>query len=235
MCVLTSRTGRSLPFWSFFGYDEPNYTYAPNGRKLLGELSALSPAPVYVRVHNLLTTGDGSASLKWGSTNIYTEDAAGKPIYSWTILDQIFDTFHDAGIKPLVEIGFMPQALSTHPEPYRHNFPHGEIFTGWAYPPKDYQKWSELVFQFVVHLRERYGEAETQNLALGSMERARHWILERNARRIFQVVRFFCGRCFACHFRARVLAVPTAPAPRTPKPRNSCASFWTTALIRKTM
>jgi len=154
--------GTIAPIWSFFGYDEPNYTYAPNGRKLLGELSALSPAPVYVRVHNLLTTGDGSASLKWGSTNVYSEDAAGKPIYSWAILDQIFDTFHDAGSKPLVEIGFMPQALSTHPEPYRHNFPHGEIFTGWAYPPKDYQKWSELVFQFVVHLRERYGEAETR-------------------------------------------------------------------------
>jgi len=154
--------GTIAPIWSFFGYDEPNYTYAPNGKKLLGELSALSPAPVYVRAHNLLTTGDGSASLKWGSTNVYTEDAAGKPIYSWTILDHIFDTFHDAGIKPLVEIGFMPQALSTHPEPYRHNFPHGEIFTGWAYPTKDYQKWSELVFQFVRHLRERYGEAEVR-------------------------------------------------------------------------
>ena len=154
--------GTIAPIWSFFGYDEPNYTYAPNGRKLLGELSALSSTPVYVRVHNLFTTGDGSASLKWGSTNVYTEDAAGKAIYNWTIMDQIFDTFHDVGIRPLVEIGFMPQALSTHPEPYRHNFPHGDIFTGWAYPPKDYQKWSELVFQFVRHLRERYGDAEAR-------------------------------------------------------------------------
>jgi xylan 1,4-beta-xylosidase len=93
---------------------------------------------------------------------VYTEDATGKPIYSWTILDRIFDTFHTLGIKPLVEIGFMPEALSTHPEPYRHNFPHGEIFTGWAYPPKDYQKWAELVFQFVRHLRERYGDAEVK-------------------------------------------------------------------------
>jgi hypothetical protein len=46
-----------------------------------------------VRVHNLLTSGDGSASLKWGSTNIYSEDASGRPIYDWVILDQIFDTF----------------------------------------------------------------------------------------------------------------------------------------------
>jgi xylan 1,4-beta-xylosidase len=154
--------GSISPIWNYFGYDEPNYTYAPNGRKLLGELAALSSVPVYVRVHNLLTTGDGSASLKWGSTNVYTEDAAGNPIYSWAILDRIFDTFHAAGVRPLVEVGFMPEALSTHPEPYRHNFPKGPVFTGWAYPPKDYAKWSELVFQFVRHLRERYGDPEVK-------------------------------------------------------------------------
>jgi xylan 1,4-beta-xylosidase len=151
------------PVWNYFGYDEPNYTYAPNGRKLLRELAALDAAPAYVRVHNLLTTGDGSASLKWGSTNVYSEDASGNPVYSWVILDQIFDTFRAAGVKPLVEIGFMPKALSTHPEPYRHTFPSvpvSDIYTGWAYPPKSYPKWSELVFQVVVHLRERYGEAD---------------------------------------------------------------------------
>ena len=158
--------GALPPIWNYFGYDEPNYTYAPNGKKLLAELAAMNPAPTYVRVHNLFTSGDGSASLKWGSTNVYTEDAAGHPVYSWTILDQIFDAFHAAGITPLVEIGFMPQALSTHPEPYRHDFPGGalgDIFTGWAYPPKDYSKWSELVFQFVHHLRERYGDREVRS------------------------------------------------------------------------
>jgi xylan 1,4-beta-xylosidase len=155
--------GPMVPIWNYFGYDEPNYTYAPNGKKLLGELAAASPAPVFVRVHNLLTTGDGSAALKWGSTNVYTEDAAGKPVYSWIIIDRIFDSFHAASIKPLVEIGFMPEALSTHPQPYRHNFPQGSVFTGWAYPPKDYQKWAELVFQFVRHLRERYGDAEVRS------------------------------------------------------------------------
>lgn len=153
--------GTFPPVWAFFGYDEPNYTYAPNGKKLLRELAAFSPQPVYVRVHNLLTSGDGSASLKWGSTNVYTEDAAGRPIYDWTIADRIFDTFTGSGIKPLVELGFMPEALSTHPDPYRHNFPQGpvnSIYTGWAYPPKNYQKWSDLIFQFVSHLRSRYGD-----------------------------------------------------------------------------
>lgn len=157
--------GQLSPLWNYFGYDEPNYTYAANGKKLLGELAAANSVPVYIRTHNLLTSGDGSASLKWGSTNVYTEDPSRRPIYSWDILDRIFDTFRAAGVKPLVEIGFMPKALSTHPEPYRHDFPQGKvnsIYTGWAYPPNDYQKWSELVFQFVHHLRERYGDAEVK-------------------------------------------------------------------------
>ena len=154
--------GSSNPIWNYFGYDEPNYTYAPNGRKLLRELAALSPNPVFVRVHNLFTSGDGTASLKWGSTNVYKEDSGGNPVYSWTIIDRIFDTFYESGIKPLVEIGFMPEALSTHPQPYRHTFPQGSVFTGWAYAPKSYTKWSELVFQFVRHLRQRYGDAEVK-------------------------------------------------------------------------
>src|SRR5216684_4408455 len=98
--------GELRPIWSYFGYDEPNNTYAENGKKLLGELRQLSAAPVYVRVHNLLTSGDGIASLKWGSTNAYTEDSTGKPVYDWRIVDQIFDTFHEKGITPLVEVGF---------------------------------------------------------------------------------------------------------------------------------
>jgi xylan 1,4-beta-xylosidase len=157
--------GPISPVWNYFGYDEPNYTYAPNGKKLLGELAALDAAPVYVRVHNLFTSGDGSSSLKWGSTNVYSEDSSGHPIYSWAIVDEIFDAFRAARIRPLVEIGFMPKALSIHPEPYRHEFPRvpvSDIYTGWAYPPKDYEKWSELVFQFVHHLRQRYGDAETK-------------------------------------------------------------------------
>ena len=82
------RKGPMTPMWAFFGYDEPNYTYMKDGQALLTELAALSPAPVYVRAHNLLTTGDGTPALKWGSTNAYTEDASGRPIYDWTIVDR---------------------------------------------------------------------------------------------------------------------------------------------------
>jgi xylan 1,4-beta-xylosidase len=156
--------GALKPVWSFFGYDEPNYTYMKDGQKLLTELSELSPVPVYVRAHSLLNTGDGTAALKWGSTNAYTEDAAGNPVYNWTIVDRIFDTYIERGMKPLVEIGFMPEALSVNPQPYRHQWgpdqQYANIFTGWAYPPRDYGKWRELVYQWVLHCIERYGREE---------------------------------------------------------------------------
>jgi xylan 1,4-beta-xylosidase len=151
------RTGPYTPIWNYFGADEPNYLYAPNGRKLLGELAALSPVPVYYRPHNLFTTGEGEGSLKWGSTNVYTEKPDGTPVYDFTITDRIFDALIAAHVRPLVEIGFMPEALSTHPEPYRHSFPKGDIFTGWTYPPKDEAKWSKLVTAYAQHLLQRYG------------------------------------------------------------------------------
>jgi xylan 1,4-beta-xylosidase len=150
-------SGPYVPIWNYFGADEPNYVYAENGRKLLGELTALSPVPVYFRTHNLFTSGDGEGSLKWGSTNVYTERPDGTPVYDFAITDRIFDALIGAQVRPLVEIGFMPEALSTHPEPYRHSFPKGDIYTGWSYPPKDEAKWSKLVEAYAAHLRDRYG------------------------------------------------------------------------------
>ena len=154
------------PIYRFFGADEPNYATMKDGKKLIGELGALRPNEVYFRAHNLLTSGNGTPAYKWGSTNAYTEDAQGRPVYNWTILDQIFDTYHAAGIKPYVEIGFMPEALSTHPTPYQHHWkpgdPASDIVTGWAYPPKDYNKWGELVYQWAKHCVDRYGMAEVE-------------------------------------------------------------------------
>ncbi|MBC7829575.1 MAG: beta-xylosidase [Chitinophagaceae bacterium] len=164
---LAREKGPMTPIWAWFGYDEPNYTYMKDGKKLLSEIAALSPVPVYVRVHSLLCTGDGTAALKWGSTNAYTEDANGHPVYDWKIVDSIFDTYIQRGMKPLAQIGFMPEALSVKPTPYKHNWkpgdPYGNIFTGWAYPPKDYNKWRELVYQWVKHSVERYGQKEVES------------------------------------------------------------------------
>ena len=161
------KVGPMKPIWAWFGYDEPNYTYMKDGQKLLTDLSKLSPVPVYVRVHNLLTTGDGTPGLKWGSTNAYTEDAGGKPIYDWTIVDRIVDTYLERKMKPLMEIGFMPEALSSKPQPYKHDWqpgaPYNRIYTGWAHPPRDYDKWRELIYQWVKHSVEKYGRAEVES------------------------------------------------------------------------
>ena len=159
--------GEMKPIWAWFGYDEPNYTYMKDGKKLLSELAALSPVPVFVRTHNLLTTGDGTPALKWGSTNVYTEDALGNPVYSWNIVDSIFDTYIQRGMKPLAQIGFMPEALSSKPQPYKHSWRPGasykEVFTGWAFPPNDYNKWRELIYQWAKHCVERYGKKEVES------------------------------------------------------------------------
>lgn len=161
---LSVKKGRLDPIWAWFGYDEPNYTYMKDGKKLLSELATLSPDPVYVRTHNLLTTGDGTADLKWGSTNAYTEDKKGKPVYNWLIVDSIVDVYVKNGMKPFMEIGFMPEALSTHPTPYKHTWSaNEEIWTGWTYPPKDYKRWEDLVFTWVKHSIDRYGLTEVKS------------------------------------------------------------------------
>ncbi len=146
---------------AYFGYDEPNFTYTGAGAALIAELASLDPGPVSIRTHFLLATGDGEPALKWGSTNAYTENENGKPIYDWTTIDRIFSTYLDVGAQPFVEVGFMPQALSTHPDPYRPTWSPGAKFdnyyTGWSYPPKDYAKWSELIRQWARHSIAKYG------------------------------------------------------------------------------
>lgn len=86
--------GVMKPIWAFWGYDEPNYTTQKNGQKLLSELQALSPVPVYIRAHNLLTSKGNSPGfdLKWGYTDAYSEDQNGRSIYNWVVVDSIIDS-----------------------------------------------------------------------------------------------------------------------------------------------
>ena len=189
--------GELTPIWRFFGADEPNYAYMKDGKKLLSELGQLGGPQVYFRAHHLLTSGDGAYALKWGSTSAYKEDANGNPVYDWTINDRIFDTYLERGVKPYVEIGFMPEALSTHPQDYPHNPPvkkRAPADAGQSYPPKDYAKWGELVYQWARHCVEKYGAAEVEQVVLGSLERAEHQLLARLARGLFQALRLRGGR-----------------------------------------
>lgn len=160
---LSKAQGSYKPIYSWFGYDEANYTNMKYGKQLLGELHDLSPVPVYIRAHHLLTSGNGIPELKWSSTNVFTIDASGKPAYDFAILDQIFDTYMEAGVRPMVELGFMPKDLSTMPEPYQVHYPDNTTSGGSNYPPKDYATWGELVRRVTEHLVQRYGRQEVTN------------------------------------------------------------------------
>jgi xylan 1,4-beta-xylosidase len=159
---LSSKVGPYKPIYSWFGYDEANYTTMRNGKVLLRELRDLSPVPVYIRAHHLLTSGDGKAELKFSSTNVYTEDASGKPVYDFKILDGIFDEYKAAGVRPMVEFGFMPKDLAAElpnrHEPYQVHYPKSAISGASNNPPKDYKKWGELIRVVTAHLVERYGK-----------------------------------------------------------------------------
>ena len=161
---LNQRIGPFTPIYAWFGYDEANYTTALRGPQLLRELHDLAPVPVYIRAHHLLTSGDGKAELKFSSTNIYSEDAQGRPVYNFTILDGIFDAWQAAGVRPLVELGFMPHDLAaTLPnrnEPYQVHFPASTISGASNNPPKDYARWQELCRVLTAHLVQRYGRDE---------------------------------------------------------------------------
>jgi xylan 1,4-beta-xylosidase len=97
----------------------------------------------YLRFHGLLCDDMG----------VYSEDKNGQPVYNWQYIDELFDFMLSTGVKPFVEIGFMPSALASGPN---------TIFwwKGNVTPPKDYAKWENLIKALVMHWKERYGENE---------------------------------------------------------------------------
>ena len=95
----------------------------------------------YVRFHAILDDENG----------VYSVDAQGKPVYNWSYIDQIYDGLLRNGIRPFVEISFMPKALAAHPD----------IQAFWykpnVSPPADYAQWDALIRAFAQHLIARYG------------------------------------------------------------------------------
>jgi xylan 1,4-beta-xylosidase len=156
---LARKVGPYKPIYAWFGYDEANFTTMRDGKALLRELRDLSPVPVHVRTHFLLASGDGVAALKWSSTNVYSEDASGKPVYDFRIIDGIFDEYRDAGVTPMFELGFTPKAMASADGPYEDHYP--ERSTGGTVhsPPRDMVKWQEMVRAVVAHMVQRYGRA----------------------------------------------------------------------------
>lgn len=145
--------------WTSIGYDEINFTYTPRGRKIYREIKKIEDGPFYVRNHNTFTSGNGLSSPSAGSTNVYREDKKGNPVYDWSLLDQIYDTYVAYNCRPIIELGFMPDSLSSGPkEGYtrKPTIPTEKC----AFPPKDYKKWLKLVYETVTHCVRRYGKEE---------------------------------------------------------------------------
>ena len=160
---LAKPQGLYKPIYRWFGYDESNYTTMKHGRQLLRELHDLSPDPVYIRAHHLLTSGNGVPELKWSSSNVFCIGPDGKPVYNFTITDQTFDAYREAGVRPIVELGFMPKDLaSTVPgiTEYQLHYPKPTMGGSVNNPPKDYKMWGDLVRHYVEHLVQRYGRQE---------------------------------------------------------------------------
>lgn len=99
----------------------------------------------YIRMHGLLT--DDMA--------VYKEDSKGNPVYSYMYVDALFDYLHSIGMKPFVELGFMPGALAS-----------GDKTIFWwrgnVTPPKNYEKWAALITDLTRHFTERYGAEEVK-------------------------------------------------------------------------
>jgi xylan 1,4-beta-xylosidase len=98
----------------------------------------------YVRFHAILHDEVG----------LYDEDASGNPVYNFSYIDQIYDGLLAAGVRPFVEVSFMPRKLAAQ-----------EILQPFWYkpvvaPPKDWNKWGDLVSHFAQHLVDRYGVEE---------------------------------------------------------------------------
>jgi len=95
----------------------------------------------YVRFHAIFHDENG----------VYSEDAAGNPVYNWTYVDQIYDGLLADGVRPFVEISFMPKALAARPA--YQSFWYKPVVS----PPQDYAKWDALITAFAKHLIDRYG------------------------------------------------------------------------------
>ena len=99
----------------------------------------------YIRMHGLFTDDMG----------VYREDSRGNPEYNWQYIDELYDFLESIGMKPFVELSFMPNALASGRK---------TIFwwRGNVTPPREMKKWTDFIRAFVLHEQERYSDAEVR-------------------------------------------------------------------------
>ncbi|MGO8983972.1 MAG: GH39 family glycosyl hydrolase [Terriglobales bacterium] len=141
--------GQPFPhFWEqTFGSGRAILTLRESYRNDLREVKKVTDFS-YVRFHNVLHDEVG----------VYDEDDKGNPSYNFTYVDQIYDGLLQSGVRPFVEISFMPRKLALRPQDV-HPFWYKQIVS----PPKDYKKWDELIRVLAQHLVDRYGLDEVAN------------------------------------------------------------------------
>jgi xylan 1,4-beta-xylosidase len=128
-------------FWEqMFGSGRANLSLRDSYQRDLDWVHAVTGFQ-YVRFHAIFHDENG----------VYDEDAQGNPVYNFSYVDQIYDGLLAHGVKPFVEISFMPKKLAA--SPVLHAF----WYKPSPAPPKDYAKWDALITAFTKHLVERYG------------------------------------------------------------------------------
>jgi xylan 1,4-beta-xylosidase len=141
---LTAATTPFPHFWEqMFGSGRANLTLRDSYRRDLDWVHNITGFR-YVRFHAIFQDENG----------VYDEDAQGNPVYNFAYADQIYDGLLAHGVKPFVELSFMPKKLAA--SPVLHPF----WYKPSPSPPKDYAKWDALITEFARHLLSRYGEAE---------------------------------------------------------------------------
>jgi xylan 1,4-beta-xylosidase len=125
----------------FFGSGRAILSLRESYRKDLERLKKNHIDVQYVRFHNIFHDEVG----------FYDEDKSGNPIYNFTYIDQIYDGLIDRGVRPFVELSFMPNKLAA------SSMPHAFWYHPNVSPPKSYDKWAEMIRVFTQHLVDRYG------------------------------------------------------------------------------
>ena len=140
--------GHPFPhFWEeMFGSGRAILTLRESYRSDLREVKKVTDFR-YVRFHNILHDEVG----------VYDEDEQGNPIYNFSYVDQIYDGLLADGVRPFVEISFMPKKLAARQDV--HPFWYHPIVS----PPRDYGKWDALMRALAQHLIDRYGIDEVSH------------------------------------------------------------------------
>jgi xylan 1,4-beta-xylosidase len=151
--------------WESIGFDEINWTYTPTGRHLLDTFGSLTEQGYHVRPHYALCSGSGFAVPHWGNGNVYHEDSDGAVTYDFSIVDQAYDAIVSAGHHVLVELGFTPRDLLPPEAEELTVTPSPTVYSAyeagqWGYPPRDYDRWRDLVAALARHCLDRYGAQE---------------------------------------------------------------------------